>query len=162
LRLAPAYYLAILLVVFTWPVHPSPVDVLKHASFLHGLFWRGNLSFDGIWWSLTPEVVFYATLPLLVLRLRSLKTRLALFGILAFISFITRLHIGEIGDPMPNGYPQSAAFWYWYELPTTHLYLFMAGVLLKMAAERLNARKEIWLIQPVSATVEASVSAGVR
>lgn len=134
-RLVPAYYAAILLVLLTWPIQFSLSEVLQHASFLHGVFWPGKLNLDPIWWSLTPEVAFYAILPLLVLRLRSLKVRLMIFTILVLVSLVTRLYLWQIEIPMPSGYPSSPVYGYLYGLPTTHLYLFLAGVLLKMLTE---------------------------
>ena len=57
LRLVPAYYVALLIVVVLGlyqAIEVSAIDVLLHATFLHGLNPHTASSLDPAWWSLTP------------------------------------------------------------------------------------------------------------
>src|SRR5438270_3362717 len=67
LRLVPAYYAVILLIILTSPRHISVSDILWHASFLHALNPHTAASIDPVFWSLTPEVIFYCLLPFIIL-----------------------------------------------------------------------------------------------
>lgn len=142
LRLVPAYYVSILVVVLLWPARVSQASVesvLWHVSFLHMLSPEYGRTLDGVYWSLTAEVVFYLLLPLLVLRLPGTTGRLVLLAFLAAVSLGTRLYVAHAGlGPPPNPYPRNAEFWFLYYLPSTHLYLFVAGMLLRALVERLG------------------------
>lgn len=138
LRLVPAYYAATALVVLLWPTSPSLGDVALVLTFLHGFKPSFPVGLDPAVWSLTPEIVFYAILPLLVLKFRGLRQRLAIFGILFALSLGTRLLMANgafdalplVGDAMKGNRM--------YFYPTTLLYLFLAGVLLRMMVERID------------------------
>ena len=138
LRLVPAYYAAIVLVVLVWPTSPPIGDVALLFTFLHGFKPSFPMGLDPALWSLTPEIVFYAILPLLVLKFRGLWSRLAVFAALFGLSLATRLLMG-IGffDMLPVvGEAMKGNRMYFF--PTTLLYLFLAGVLLRMMVERLG------------------------
>lgn len=70
LRVAPAYYVAIVVVAFVTPLPHSLADIAIHLTFMHSLTRWGLIGLEPVWWSLTAEVFFYALLPLLILRLR--------------------------------------------------------------------------------------------
>ena len=149
LRIVPAYYVAIAIVVVLWPINVSVIDVLMHASFLHSFTPQARNSIDGVWWSLTPEVVFYCLLPLIVLKLPRVSQRLALFGAFALISLALRLY-AYVTEIVPNPTaPPSFSFSYVLGIATSFLYIFLAGVLLRMLVEYLNSRPEshlrLWL-----------------
>jgi peptidoglycan/LPS O-acetylase OafA/YrhL len=164
LRLVPAYYVAILVVVLTWTWQDTSVmDVLMHMSFLHTLNPYTSITLDPAFWSLTPEVIFYLLLPFLILKLPRLSQRLTLFGVLFFVSLASQVymaqHVDLLVQPIVTG--QIGEFnpaWYLRLLPTTYLYLFLAGVLLRMVVERLEARPTPRL-QPHFALVLFSLSA---
>jgi peptidoglycan/LPS O-acetylase OafA/YrhL len=154
LRIVPAYYVAIAIVVVLWPLNASAIDVLMHASFLHSFTPQTNVSLDAVWWSLTPEVVFYCLLPLIILKLPRVSQRLALFGVFALISLALRLYAYEteiVPDPTT---PPSFSFSYVLGIATSFLYIFLAGVLLRMLVEYLNSRPEsrlrLWLAWPAT------------
>jgi peptidoglycan/LPS O-acetylase OafA/YrhL len=145
LRVVPAYYVAILVVVVLWPLSVwgmsiSVVDVLMHASFLHSLNPNTISSLDPVWWSLTPEVLFYCLLPFIVMKLPRVSQRLALFGVFALISLAIRLYL-YMAQIVPD--PANPNFWLVLAATTFYLYLFLAGVLLRRLVEYLN-------IQPAS------------
>lgn len=138
LRLVPAYYAAVVLVVLLWPTSPPIGDVAAVFTFLHGFMPAFPEGLDPAIWSLTPEVVFYAVLPLLVLKLRSVPQRLLIFAGLLAISVATRLLMAEgFFETLPLvGEALAGNRMYFY--PTTLLYMFLAGVLLRMMVERLG------------------------
>lgn len=138
LRLIPAYYMAILIVLLVRPPTPTLESFAVHLTFLHGFVPEYPRGLDPVFWSLTPEVVFYAALPLLVLKLRGFKSRLAILAGLVAVSLATRLlmsggaleSLPVLGESLSGNRP--------YFFPTTHLYLFMVGVLLRMLVVRIQ------------------------
>jgi peptidoglycan/LPS O-acetylase OafA/YrhL len=139
LRIAPAYYAAMVVVFLLWPREPTLTDTLLHLSFLQ-TFWPDYhaSAYDPAWWYLTSEVLFYAMLPLLVLKLRGLYARLALFGVLVAMSLTIEIYSymdTKIVSDTLTGYPS-----YLLQFPLRFLWPFMAGVLLRMLVDRLNQR----------------------
>jgi len=155
--LAPAYYVAIVIVILVWPSRASLVDVLMHLSFLHTLNPHTTLTLDPIFWSLTPEVAFYCLLPIVILMLPRLPHRLALFGAFVLVAFATRLYVAwNIADlQLEDG---AFNFWYLYFLPTTHMYLFLAGVLLRMLVEHMEENALQLRSQPLVASALCLIS----
>ena len=141
LRLVPAYYFALALSFLLWSrVDLTFTDTLAHLTFLHGFVVPSDQLINPVIWSLTPEVVFYAMLPLLILRIRGLYGRLALFGVLVAvpISFLAyTLANAEILLSDPEEYQQGI---YLAVQPLIYLWIFVAGVLLRMLVEHLNER----------------------
>lgn len=136
LRLAPAYYVALAIVVILWPTTPSLLDVGLVATFLHGFKPSFPLGLDPAVWSLTPEILFYALLPLLVLKLTSFRQRFAVLAGLLAISLATRvvMTFNGFGSLPIFGDTLGGNRMYFY--PTTLLYLFLVGVLLRMMVEK--------------------------
>ncbi|MDQ3834397.1 MAG: acyltransferase [Actinomycetota bacterium] len=135
LRIIPAYYVAIVVVILVWPSHPSFGAVALHLTLLHGFKPSYPVGLDGAWWSLTPELVFYAMLPLLVLKFRKFWQRATILGILLLVSLVTRLSMayGVFSFlPVLNGFSGNRLYFF----PTTLLYLCFVGVLLRMIVER--------------------------
>ena len=154
LRLVPAAWVAIALVVIIWPTNPSIVDVLKQASFLYA-WWPGSLAqqadltiMDHAVWSLSTEVTFYCLLPIIILKLPSLRQRMVLLGVLVLVSLAIRIYwtqnIDALAQTRPDG---SSLFAYLYFLPLTHLWLFPVGMILRMLSERSGAPR-IHALQP--------------
>lgn len=135
LRLVPAYYVSIVLVVLLWPNTPSFDTLAIHLMFLQG-FVPEYLTVNSVVWSLTPEVIFYLALPFLVLKLRRSYQRLAILGALLIVSLATRILMsGNAFDTLPIiGDSLSGPRMYFF--PTTFLYLFLVGMLLRMLVER--------------------------
>lgn len=135
-RLIPAYYASIALIVVLWPSDPSPGSIAIHLTFLQGFFPDYPEGLNSVVWSLTPEVVFYLALPFLVLKLRKAWQRLAILGALVAVSLVTRLLMsGEALSLLPVlGDSLSGTRMYFF--PTTFLYLFLVGMLLRMLVER--------------------------
>lgn len=158
LRLVPAYYFAILVAIVVWPERASVMGVLLQMSFLQALNPYTGMALDPVWWSLTAEVVFYVLLPFLVVKLPRFSQRLTLFGALFVISLSTRMIIWHVaGQPLIQP-DESGLLRYLYFLPTTWLWLFLAGVLLRMVVERLGARP-MSRLRPLLASVLFLVSA---
>lgn len=108
-----------------------------HLTFLHGFVPSYPVGLDLAWWSLTPEIVFYALLPLLVLKFQKFSQRVAISGVLLLISLATRLlqtydafSLLPLFSSNPLGQERMAYF------PTATLYLFLVGMLLRMMVER--------------------------
>ncbi len=96
------------------------------------------MGFDAAYWYLTSEVVFYALLPLLVLKIRGLRQRLALFGVLLAVTAAIDIWMMYVdADALVSGY----TFFYLYFFPLTHLWIFVAGVLLRMLVEHLDEKR---------------------
>jgi peptidoglycan/LPS O-acetylase OafA/YrhL len=137
LRLVPAYYVGLAVSFLLWPRETTLTDTLLHLSVLQS-FWPGSpdTGFDPAYWYLTSEVVFYALLPILVLKIRGLYPRLALFGALlalcVMLDVYAYLNHSAIGGYLP---------YYLYVFPLTHLWVFMAGVLLRMLVDHLKERR---------------------
>lgn len=145
LRLVPAYYVSILVVVLLWPdraSNDSLASVVWHASFLHSFSFDYGRTLDGVYWSLTAEAVFYLLLPLMVLKLRGLPARLAVFALLLVVSLGTRIYMTRAGFAPPDPYPTDEGFRFLYYLPSTHLWLFLAGMLLRTLVEGLTPLRD--------------------
>jgi peptidoglycan/LPS O-acetylase OafA/YrhL len=161
LRLIPAYYVAIVVVAVVWPIiqhtQISVMGALINASFLRTLILvplsYPQLTPDPGFWSLTPEVVFYCLLPFIILKLPRLPQRLVLFGVLVLVSLATRVYMWQDSEFPWN--PQATGFTdlFFYSLPSTHLYLFIAGMLLRMLIERLNVQPMPIRLQSLLASI---------
>jgi peptidoglycan/LPS O-acetylase OafA/YrhL len=141
LRLVPAYYVSLLIVVLIWPTRNSFWDVVSHLTFLHGLTPYYGRTMNTAFWSLTPEVIFYLILPLFVLKLTGLWQRVAAFVILLLASFPLQLLASGGRDARFDAqYESFNPFQFYSSFPLTLLYLFIAGMLLRMLVEHLNGR----------------------
>lgn len=156
-RLVPVYYVAIVLVVVVWPTTPSFGDVALLFTFLHGFKPAWPLGLDPAVWSLTPEVVFYILLPFLVLKFRSLAWRLAILAVLMIVSVATRLLMaGGFFDSLPVfGDALAGSRMYFY--PTTLLYLFLVGVVLRMMVGRIEEGNGSGRLRRIAALVATVV-----
>ncbi len=140
LRIMPAYYTAIAVAVvlewLAWPrIDASFEAVTLHLTFLHGFHPQHANSMNGAWWSQTPEIVFYATLPLLVLTFRRFWQRLTIFVMLLLISLATRVLMVYNTFGLLTTFENFGGNQLYY-FPTTLLYLFLAGMLIRMMVER--------------------------
>jgi peptidoglycan/LPS O-acetylase OafA/YrhL len=135
LRLVPAYYVALAISFLAHPKNlPTLTDTLTHLTFLHSFVPLPNTVYSPVFWSLTPEVVFYALLPLLILKIRGPYQRLALFGALVAVALALQVYMYAIVNPEKHLIDYLMGF------PLTHLWLFIAGMLLRMLVERLDER----------------------
>lgn len=154
LRIVPAYYLAIVVVLLTWPTHISFWPVALHLTFLQGFKPSYPPGLDGAWWSLTPEIIFYAMLPLLVLKFRTFAQRTVILMMLVLVSLGTRLlQVCDIFG-IPSSLDHTLGINRLYHFPTTTLYLFLVGMLLRMIVERrtnTGHKRRYW--QPYVAAV---------
>lgn len=141
-RLIPAYYTAIALILLLRPGTPTLGTLVSHLTFLQGFVPAYPVGVDAAFWTLTPEIVFYASLPLIVLKLRKVWHRAAILIVLVILSLVTRLSMsGYILNPaaLNENFAGNRLFFF----PTTLLYLFIVGMLLKMFIERLNASENV-------------------
>ena len=145
LRLIPAYYAAlafIFLLRLAGLKAGGDLPTLTHTLVYLGVFqsfWpepQPSMGFDATYWYLTSEVVFYALLPIVVLKIRGLYGRLVLFGALVAVAAVTDVFIYM-------SFSADAGFLPYYlgGLPSTHLWIFMAGVLLRTFVERLEVKR---------------------
>ena len=148
LRLVPAYYtaLALIFLLRITDLLGGPDPTLA-TTFIYLAVLQSFvpipptvMGFDAAYWYLTSEVVFYALLPLLVLKFRSLRQRLALFGVLVATWAVIYATISSM-DPDPGGGFVGLLPYYLYGLPITHLWIFVAGVLLRTLVEHLNEKR---------------------
>ncbi len=139
LRLVPAYYVAILIVILLWPIPVSASDVLMHALFIHALNPPTGSGLDPVWWSLTPEVAFYCLLPFIVLKFPRVSQRLALFGVFALTSLASRLFI-YMAHLVPDPSNPATYKGMFHVSVTFFLYIFLAGVALRTLVEYFNER----------------------
>lgn len=135
-RLVPAYYVAIAVVVLLWPTDPALFDVALLATFLHGFKPSFPIGLDPAVWSLTPEVVFYVLLPFLVLKVRATWQRVTILAGLLGVSLATRLLMASGTFAALPVVGESLVGNRMYFYPTTLLYLFIVGVLLRGMVER--------------------------
>ena len=138
LRLVPAYYAALAVNFLLWPGDHTLTDTLLYLTVLQGFAPESEstrMAFDPAYWYLTSEIVFYALLPLLVLKIRSLYPRLAIFGGLVAVHLAIVTYMQMNREVLGETYNR-----YLLEFPLTHLWLFMAGVLLRMLVEHLNEK----------------------
>jgi peptidoglycan/LPS O-acetylase OafA/YrhL len=144
LRIVPAYYaiiaLTVLLGVLLFQVDPPFETVAIHLTFLQGFKPSYPAGLDAAYWSLTPEIVFYAMLPLLVLKFRKLRQRIVILALLLLVSLATRLLMAYDVNLLPMLDVSGEVFGRnrMYFFPTTPLYLFLVGMLLRMMVERRN------------------------
>lgn len=134
-RLVPAYYAAIVLIILLRPNDPSTGSVALHLSFLHGLSPAYPGGLDPVFWSLTPEVIFYASLPLLVLVFRGLWQRLVILAGLVLVSLGAKLYMANGLSFLGEDFGGTRLYFF----PTTLLYIFLVGMLLRMMVERMEA-----------------------
>lgn len=64
LRIMPAYYISLLFIVLFLSKHITVQDIVTTAFFGQNLFQSSFTSINGVYWTLTIEEIFYATLPL--------------------------------------------------------------------------------------------------
>lgn len=89
-RILPLYYL-VLVIAFVF-VDPTPMltgtgqsDVLAHVFFLHGLFRSTRYTINGVLWTLTTEVLFYALMAVLAPLFRHRTAGWAVAGTMVVI-----------------------------------------------------------------------------
>ncbi|MCX4028851.1 acyltransferase [Endozoicomonas sp. SM1973] len=76
LRLAPGYYISLLLVIaFAAPTYIISVhgliDILAHVSFIHVYSYHTHGSINGVYWSLGVEAAFYILIAISALKIRN-------------------------------------------------------------------------------------------
>ena len=146
LRLVPAYYVALLVAFVVVSLHLgyykiSLVDMLAHLAFVQSLTPAFAWTISPTFWSLTPEVVFYCLLPVIILKLPRLWPRLVLFVVLYLIAMPIRVLALQAWETPPKlVYGQMDLNVFLSSLPITLLYLFLVGVLLRMMVEHLDGR----------------------
>jgi peptidoglycan/LPS O-acetylase OafA/YrhL len=136
-RLAPAYYASLVLYVAlaiqTDGYHPwiNPfVDTTAYLGFVHGLWWQMGSSINNSFWSLTCEIAFYVSLPLILRFAPTIRTRVLIYLLLLTVSAICYYTFGRD--------PESLLGWYLVFHPATHLHIFIAGSLLASLSMKLG------------------------
>ena len=153
LRILPAYYVAIPIIVALSPTNPSVKDVLLNLSFLWVILYPFQTNpVDGAFWSLTSEVVFYLLLPFVVVKMQRPWQRLTLLGLLVVLSSAVGYYIAQSGFSGQELESGTINLVYLSQLPG-HLFFFMVGMLLRMMVERLGDEKAKSRWRPLVASV---------
>ncbi len=116
-RIAPTYYVAILLTLFAYYIIPvigniSTADliakwwfpVIAHFIFLHDYIGR-DPSINGLFWSMPIEIKFYLLLPLALLfvtKIKSLATRTAAVGLFFILYVIAKTWVIYLQSGVEN------------------------------------------------------------
>jgi peptidoglycan/LPS O-acetylase OafA/YrhL len=136
-RLAPAYYVSlglyVALALQADDYHPwiNPlIDTTAYLGFVHGLWWQMGSSVNNSFWSLTCEIVFYVSLPLILRFAPTIRARVLLYLLLLTVSAICYYTFGRD--------PESPLGWYLVFHPATHLHIFIAGSLLASLNTKLS------------------------
>ncbi|MFI5041806.1 MAG: acyltransferase family protein [Acidimicrobiales bacterium] len=162
-RIYPAYLVATILGVVTYAYLVDGFSKVPRLGLLAVLAlvqsWsphaRTYYAINGVSWSLSSEVFFYAMFPLVITRLVRLGTRglaiglgsLAALGIL--IPVAVRAH-GQVGT----------GFWIIYIFPPVRMIEFVMGILLALSLRR-GVRPRVGLAPAAALAVVAFVAAGL-
>lgn len=160
-RIAPAYYLVLLLVFFLhgkgfggytprdepnigWP------DLAVHLLFVNGLFPYYINNFIGVEWSIATEFMFYAMLPFIFLWLRNSRNHASLAGkaatlyVAGLVSLWFMYFKGGYMQKIIGHYPMEIFGPWIYFFILSHIHEFAAGiaiwVLMKILSEKRAAR----------------------
>lgn len=143
-RLAPLYYLTLLFCVLLGYSNPleanivsAPLDfknIAIHLTFLHGLLPNYIRSILGVFWSLTPEVIFYGLFPFL--NKLSVKHLSLVFGATLILAVLHKPLAYLIFSQTPT-----VSTWAGCS-PFNNLYLFIWGML--VYKERAFFIQPIW------------------
>ena len=166
LRILPAYYVAIAIVVVTcFLLFYSDVSLeymvkwgVLHLLFLYAILEPVNGAVVHTYWYLNAEMFNYLLLPFVVTLLPRLRQRLALSGLLFILSLGVQVYIGQSGLRSVEALESGALnLWFLSELPIV-MFLFIVGGLLRMTTERLgNQKQSRWLPLVSSALLLASL-----
>ncbi|MBV9452786.1 MAG: acyltransferase [Rubrobacter sp.] len=167
LRILPAYYVAIaIVVVIASLIFSSAISheyMVKwgvlHLLFLYAILEPVNGAVLHTYWYLNVEMFNYLLLPFVVALLPRLRQRLALSGLLFVLSLGVQVYIGQNGLRSVEALEAGALnLWFLSELPVV-MFLFMVGGLLRMTIERLgNQKQSRWLPLVSSVLLLASLS----
>jgi len=129
IRILPTYYLALLAALFFETAVYSRRAVVINALFLQAWFPPYPMSFNGPSWSLSVEMFFYLTFPLLLWFLKpgKIKATTILIGAggvwLFALAILTNLMNSPIYKPFPS-IPNDLIFYF----PLSHFSSFLMGV----------------------------------
>jgi peptidoglycan/LPS O-acetylase OafA/YrhL len=166
LRILPAYYVAIAIVVvfvlLMFSSDISPEYMVKwgvlHLLFLYAILEPVNGAVVHTYWYLNAEMFNYLLLPFVVAVLPRLWQRLALSGLLFVLSLSVQVYIDQSGLSVEALESGALNLWFLSELPIV-MFLFMVGGLLRMTVERLgNQKQSRWLPLVGTALFLASLS----
>ena len=133
-RLSPMYYLTLAvlaLVGYNNVLEPTTINppadwknFALHFSYAHGLFPEYVRSILGPAWSLTPEVIFYLTLPFILLVCRTPGVRLGFFLLMLGVSEWHARQWSVLMEPSLTNYIWSTI------APPRLFFLFAGGIML--------------------------------
>lgn len=133
-RLSPMYYLTLVVLAIVGynnilePTTINPPADMKnlalHFSYAHGLFPNYVRSILGPAWSLTPEVIFYLTLPFILLVCPTPWIRFGFFLLMVGVSEWYARHWDVLMEPSPTNYIWSTI------APPRLFFLFAGGIML--------------------------------
>ncbi|MCQ6558985.1 acyltransferase family protein [Paenibacillus mendelii] len=122
------FFLAIPYYFFIPLKHDTALYIIQAATnllLIHSFIPFGNVSFNGVSWSLSDELFFYAMFPILVFialkYFKKIKTKVVVLCVVWLTLVISFSLLPDKG---------SFVLWFAYFFPVTRLFEFMAGVLL--------------------------------
>ncbi|RAW91551.1 acyltransferase family protein [Photorhabdus laumondii] len=141
LRLAPVYWIAAALVIFSRYISngnysPNWFEYFNNFTLLFGFFKNTEYMVTG-GWSIGVEVVFYALFPFAVILFKDIKWMFLIIGLSLFCYFIFAFKI-------INNEVQMIDVWKYYINPFNQFFLFTGGMLIAKyshAIERLISQK---------------------
>lgn len=124
-RIAPLYYLALLIRALLYPLPPTwPLDLPANITLLLGFYNPGATSLITGGWSLGIEFVFYLLLPILIVAVQSLRTLVVVTTIaVAMQVLFVNLILGD-AEVM------TGPLWASYSQPVSFAGYFLAGCLI--------------------------------
>lgn len=107
-RILPAYYVSLVIALVLVDATPlfttgGRADVAAHLVLLHGLFPGMRYSINGVWWTLTVEVLFYALIALVAGVLRTARGGWIVVGAMVATALAWR-HLVWSPDPTTTAY----------------------------------------------------------
>jgi peptidoglycan/LPS O-acetylase OafA/YrhL len=141
LRILPAYYVSFVFILLFFSKHPTTSDIIASIFFAQNFFRPTFTSINGVYWTLTIEEIFYATLPLFAILFVKRRWIFALPACIIFSSayreIVYSLYHNNLG-PLNFYLWQYPSYVEHYAIGVTLAALFVEG---KFAAGKLKSSR---------------------
>ncbi|USK26517.1 acyltransferase [Bacillus sp. CMF21] len=144
-KIYPIHLLTFLLAIpyyFFIPLKHEPIlyvfQALTNVALIHSFIPFGNISFNGVSWSLSNELFFYAMFPLLLIySLKKIKNGLKTL-IIVISLWLTMVFVYTF--LLSNG---NISTWFSYYFPVTRLFEFYVGIIAGLLFIRYSSKIEV-------------------